>query len=185
MRYINKILVDAITLGASDIHFEPFEKYFRIRFRQDGMLREVANPPLNLAGRLTARLKVMSRMNIAERRVPQDGRIKLKLSRTRDIDFRVNTLPTLHGEKIVLRILDSSSAQVGIEALGFESEQREAFLDRDPEALWHDPGHRPDRIRQDGVALHRAQYPESAGDQYLNRRGSGRDPGARHQSGQP
>lgn len=128
VRYINKILVDAITSGASDIHFEPFEKFFRIRFRQDGLLREVASPPLNTAGRLTARLKVMSRMNIAERRIPQDGRIRLKLSRTRDIDFRVNTLPTLYGEKIVLRILDSSSAQVGIEALGFEPEQRDAFL---------------------------------------------------------
>ncbi|MBK5964856.1 type IV-A pilus assembly ATPase PilB [Thiocystis minor] len=128
VRYINKILVDAITAGASDIHFEPFEKFFRIRFRQDGMLREVASPPLNTAGRLTARLKVMSRMNIAERRVPQDGRIRLKLSRSRDIDFRVNTLPTLYGEKVVLRILDSSSAQVGIEALGFEPEQRESFL---------------------------------------------------------
>jgi type IV pilus assembly protein PilB len=128
VRYVNKILVDAITGGASDIHFEPYEKYFRIRFRQDGLLREVANPPLNIAVRLVARLKVMSRMNIAERRVPQDGRIKLKLSRTRDIDFRVNTLPTLYGEKVVLRILDSTSAQVGIDALGFEPEQREAFL---------------------------------------------------------
>ncbi len=128
VRYINKILVDAISAGASDIHFEPYEKSYRIRFRQDGMLREVASPPLNLANRLTSRLKVMSRMNIAERRVPQDGRIKLKLSRNRDIDFRVNTLPTIHGEKIVLRILDSSSAQVGIEALGFEVEQREDFL---------------------------------------------------------
>lgn len=128
VRYVNKILVDAISAGASDIHFEPYEKFFRVRFRQDGMLREVASPPLNIAGRLVARLKVMSRMNIAERRVPQDGRIKLKVSRTRDIDFRVNTLPTLYGEKVVLRILDSSSAQVGIEALGFELEQREAFL---------------------------------------------------------
>jgi len=128
VRYVNKILVDAITAGASDIHFEPFEKFFRIRFRQDGLLREVANPPLNIANRLTSRLKVMSRMNIAERRVPQDGRIKLKLSRNRDIDFRVNTLPTIYGEKIVLRILDSSSAQVGIDALGFEPEQRDNFL---------------------------------------------------------
>jgi len=128
VRYINKILVDAIKGNASDIHFEPYEKSFRIRFRQDGMLREIANPPVNLAGRLTARLKVMSRMNIAERRIPQDGRIKLKLSRNRDIDFRVNTLPTLHGEKVVLRILDSSSAQVGVEKLGFEPEQMEAFV---------------------------------------------------------
>jgi type IV pilus assembly protein PilB len=128
VRYVNKILVDAITNGASDIHFEPYEKNFRIRFRQDGILREVANPPVNIASRLVARLKVMSRMNIAERRVPQDGRIKLKLSRSRDIDFRANTLPTLYGEKVVLRILDSSSAQVGIDALGFEPEQRDAFL---------------------------------------------------------
>lgn len=128
VRYVNKILVDAITHGASDIHFEPYEKFFRIRFRQDGLLREVANPPVNIASRLVARLKVMSRMNIAERRVPQDGRIKLKLSRSRDIDFRVNTLPTLYGEKVVLRILDSSSAQVGIENLGLEAEQREAFM---------------------------------------------------------
>jgi type IV pilus assembly protein PilB len=129
VRYVNKLLVDAISVGASDIHFEPYEKFFRVRFRQDGLLREVASPPLNIAGRLTARLKVMSRLNIAERRVPQDGRIKLKVSKTRDIDFRVNTLPTLYGEKIVLRILDSASAQVGIEALGFELEQREAFLE--------------------------------------------------------
>ncbi|MBK1644696.1 type IV-A pilus assembly ATPase PilB [Thiocapsa imhoffii] len=128
VRYVNKILVDAISAGASDIHFEPYEKFFRVRFRQDGILSEVASPPLNIAGRLVSRLKVMSRMNIAERRVPQDGRIKLKVSRTRDIDFRVNTLPTLYGEKVVLRILDSSSAQVGIEALGFEEEQRTAFL---------------------------------------------------------
>ncbi|MCG6896962.1 MAG: type IV-A pilus assembly ATPase PilB [Thiocapsa sp.] len=128
VRYVNKVLVDAIAANASDIHFEPYEKFFRVRFRQDGMLREIASPPLKIAGRLIARLKVMSRMNIAERRVPQDGRIKLKVSRSRDIDFRVNTLPTLYGEKVVLRILDSASAQVGIESLGFEPEQREAFL---------------------------------------------------------
>jgi type IV pilus assembly protein PilB len=129
VRYVNKVLVDAIAASASDIHFEPYEKYFRIRFRQDGMLREVANPPLNISSRLVARLKVMSRMNIAERRVPQDGRIKLKLSRTRDIDFRVNTLPTLYGEKVVLRILDSSAAQVGIDQLGMDPKQKEDFLE--------------------------------------------------------
>jgi type IV pilus assembly protein PilB len=128
VRYVNKILVDAISGGASDIHFEPYEKSFRIRFRQDGLLHEVAYPPVNIAARLVARLKVMSRMNIAERRVPQDGRIKLKLSSSRDIDFRVNTLPTVYGEKVVLRILDSSSARVGIESLGFEPEQRDAFM---------------------------------------------------------
>lgn len=128
VRYVNKILVDAINANASDIHFEPYEKTFRVRFRQDGMLSEVAAPPVNLASRLTARLKVMSRMNIAERRVPQDGRIKLKLSRNRDIDFRVNTLPTLYGEKVVLRILDASTAKVGVDVLGFEKEQKKAFL---------------------------------------------------------
>jgi type IV pilus assembly protein PilB len=128
VRYVNKILVDAIAGGASDVHFEPYEKSFRIRFRLDGLLREVAYPPVNISSRMVARLKVMSRMNIAERRVPQDGRIKLKLSRSRDIDFRVNTLPTLYGEKVVLRILDSSAAQVGIENLGFEPEQRDAFM---------------------------------------------------------
>ncbi|MEJ2452773.1 MAG: type IV-A pilus assembly ATPase PilB [Candidatus Thiodiazotropha sp.] len=128
VRYINKILLDAINQGVSDIHFEPYENTYRIRYRQDGMLHEVANPPSNLANRLSSRIKVMSRMNIAERRVPQDGRIKMKLSKTRSIDFRVNTCPTLYGEKIVLRILDPASAQLGIEALGFEPEQQTAFM---------------------------------------------------------
>ena len=128
VRYVNKILVEAISRGASDVHFEPYEKYCRIRFRQDGLLQEIANPPVNIATRLAARIKVMSRMNIAERRVPQDGRIKLKLSRNREIDFRVNTLPTLYGEKVVLRILDASAALVGIDHLGFEPEQKAAFL---------------------------------------------------------
>ncbi|MEY6431447.1 type IV-A pilus assembly ATPase PilB [Thioalkalicoccus limnaeus] len=128
VRYVNKMLVDALAGGASDVHFEPYEKSFRVRFRQDGLLREVASPPVSLAARLVARLKVMSRMNIAERRVPQDGRIKLKLSRNRDIDFRVNTLPTLYGEKVVLRILDSSASSVGIEELGMDPDQKEAFL---------------------------------------------------------
>jgi type IV pilus assembly protein PilB len=128
VRYINKILLDAINQGVSDVHFEPYEHTYRIRYRQDGMLHEVANPPSNLANRLSSRIKVMSRMNIAERRVPQDGRIKMKLSKSRSIDFRVNTCPTLYGEKIVLRILDPASAQLGIEALGFEEEQRKAFM---------------------------------------------------------
>ncbi len=128
VRFVNKILLDAINAGASDIHLEPYEHKFRIRYRQDGMLSEIASPPNNLASRLTARIKVMSRMNIAERRVPQDGRIKMKLSKNRSIDFRVNTCPTLYGEKIVLRILDPASAEIGIEALGFSQEQEEAFL---------------------------------------------------------
>ncbi|NKF52259.1 type IV-A pilus assembly ATPase PilB [Shewanella sp. WXL01] len=122
--YINKILTDAIRKGASDLHFEPYEKRYRIRFRIDGILHEVSEPPVNLAGRISARLKVMSKLDIAERRVPQDGRIKMKLSRTKSIDFRVSTLPTIWGEKIVMRILDSSSAQLGIEKLGYEDEQR-------------------------------------------------------------
>ncbi len=127
VRFVNKMLVDAINQGASDIHFEPYEKTFRVRFRQDGLLSEVASPPVNIANRLTARIKVMSRMNIAERRVPQDGKIRMKLSRNRAIDFRVNTCPTLYGEKVVLRILDPTSAQLGIEALGFELAQQKAF----------------------------------------------------------
>ena len=129
VRFVNKVLLDAIKRGASDIHIEPYEKIFRIRFRIDGILQEVSEPPLNLAGRLTARLKVMSRMDISERRVPQDGRIKLKISKTRAIDFRVNTCPTLFGEKTVLRILDPSSAQLGIDALGYEDIQKKRYMD--------------------------------------------------------
>ena len=129
MRFVNKVLLDAIKRGASDIHIEPYEKVFRIRFRIDGILQEVTEPPLNLAGRLTARLKVMSKMDISERRVPQDGRIKLKVSKNRAIDFRVNTCPTLFGEKTVLRILDPSSAQLGIDALGYEDIQKKRYMD--------------------------------------------------------
>ena len=128
VRFVSKVLVDAIKQGASDIHFEPYEKNYRVRFRTDGVLREVVKPPKNLSARLAARLKVMSRMDISERRVPQDGRIQMKLSRNRAIDFRVNTLPTLFGEKVVLRILDPSSAQMGIDALGYEPEQKEMYL---------------------------------------------------------
>ncbi|MDJ0904858.1 MAG: type IV-A pilus assembly ATPase PilB [Woeseiaceae bacterium] len=124
VRFVNKILLDAIKRGASDIHFEPYEKYFRVRTRLDGVLSEVAQPPVVLANKVCARLKVMSRMDIAERRVPQDGRIKMRLSKNRAIDFRVNTCPTLFGEKIVLRILDPSSAKLGIEMLGYEDHQR-------------------------------------------------------------
>ena len=118
VRFVNKVLLDAIKRGASDVHFEPYEKIFRVRTRLDGVLSEVARPPVVLANKVCARLKVMSRMDIAERRVPQDGRIKMRLSKNRAIDFRVNTCPTLFGEKIVLRILDPSSAKLGIEMLG-------------------------------------------------------------------
>ena len=129
VRFINKILLDAINKGASDIHFEPYEKTYRVRLRQDGMLKEVASPPIQLSGKLAARLKVMSRLDISERRVPQDGRMKMRLSKNRAIDFRVNSCPTLFGEKIVLRILDPSSATMGIEALGYEPEQEKLYLD--------------------------------------------------------
>lgn len=129
VRFINKMLIDAIKLGASDIHFEPYEKSYRVRFRVDGILREMAKPPANLAQRLAARLKVMSRMDISERRIPQDGRVKLKLSKNKSIDFRVNTLPLQFGEKIVLRILDASSATLGIDALGYEDDQKTLYMD--------------------------------------------------------
>jgi type IV pilus assembly protein PilB len=129
VRFINKVLLDAIRTGSSDIHFEPYEKAYRVRFRTDGILREVARPPVNLTTRIAARLKVMSQMDLSERRMPQDGRIKMKISKTRAIDFRVNTLPTLWGEKIVLRILDPSSAKLGIDALGYEDIQKKMYLD--------------------------------------------------------
>jgi type IV pilus assembly protein PilB len=128
VKFINKVLLDAIRMGASDIHFEPYEKTYRVRFRADGILQEKAKPPITLSGRISARLKVMAGMDISERRVPQDGRIKLKLSKTKSIDFRVNTLPTLWGEKIVLRILDASAAKMGIDALGYEEDQKEIFM---------------------------------------------------------
>ncbi len=128
VRFVNKLLLDAIKKGASDIHFEPYEASYRVRFRTDGILEEITRPPANLAPRLAARLKVMSQLDISERRIPQDGRIKLRISKNRAIDFRVNTLPTQFGEKIVLRILDPTSAQVGIEALGYEEDQKEAYM---------------------------------------------------------
>ena len=129
VRFVKKVLIDAINKGASDIHFEPYEKIFRIRFRQDGMLYEYIQPPLNLVSRIISRLKVISQLDISERRLPQDGRFKLMLSRSRSIDFRVSTCPTLFGEKIVMRILDPSSAQLGIDALGYEPMQKQAFLE--------------------------------------------------------
>jgi type IV pilus assembly protein PilB len=127
VRFVNKLMLDAIRRGASDIHFEPYEKLYRVRFRMDGVLKEIAQPPVQLAGKLSARLKVMSRLDIAERRVPQDGRIKMRLSKTRAIDFRVSTCPTLFGEKIVLRILDPAQAAMGIESLGYEPFQRDLY----------------------------------------------------------
>ncbi|MGY8856681.1 MAG: type IV-A pilus assembly ATPase PilB [Pseudomonadales bacterium] len=129
VKFVNKMLVDAIRMGASDLHFEPYEKSFRVRFRVDGVMQKMASPPVQLANKIAARLKVMSQMDISERRVPQDGRIKLKISKNKAIDFRVNSLPTLFGEKLVLRILDPSSAMLGIDALGYEPDQQEMFLE--------------------------------------------------------
>lgn len=129
VRFVNKILLDAIKKGASDLHFEPYEKRYRVRFRIDGILSEMAGPPITLATKIAARLKVMSKLDISEKRVPQDGRIKLKLSKNKAIDFRVSTLPTLFGEKIVMRILDPTSAQLGIDVLGYEPVQKEMFME--------------------------------------------------------
>lgn len=129
VRFINKILLDAVNNGVSDLHFEPYETNYRIRVRQDGILHEVASPPINLGGRLAARLKVMSRLDISERRIPQDGRFKMKISKNRAIDFRLSTCPTLFGEKIVMRVLDPGSAKIGVDALGFEAFQKEKFME--------------------------------------------------------
>lgn len=128
VRFVNKVLLDAIKRGASDLHFEPYEKIYRVRFRVDGMLSEIAKPPLALAGKIAARIKVMSRLDVSERRVPQDGRIKLKLSKTKSIDFRVSTCPTLYGEKCVMRILNSDAASLNIDQLGYEDVQKDLFL---------------------------------------------------------
>jgi type IV pilus assembly protein PilB len=128
VRFVNKVLLDAIKKGASDLHFEPYEKTYRVRFRIDGVLMEVAKPPMSLSNKIAARIKVMSRLDVSERRVPQDGRIKLKLSKTKSIDFRVSTCPTLFGEKSVMRILDSDAAALQIDQLGYEDHQKEVFL---------------------------------------------------------
>ena len=167
VRFINKMLLDAIRMGSSDLHFEPFEKSYRVRFRTDGVLHEMASPPNNLAPRIAARIKVMSQMDISERRIPQDGRIKLKVSKTKAIDFRVNSLPVLFGEKIVLRILDPSQAKMGIDALGYEPDQKELYLEAlekpqgmflrsivDGHDLQQDPGHRPHRFRQNRITVY-------------------------------
>src|SRR6476646_5187934 len=129
VRYIQKVLIDAITAGASDIHFEPYEKYYRVRYRLDGILMEMAQPPLVIKDKIASRIKVISKLDISEKRVPQDGRMKIVLSKTKAIDFRVSTLPTLFGEKIVMRILDSSGIKLGIEALGYEPDQQQSLME--------------------------------------------------------
>ena len=129
VKYLQKILIDAIAAGVSDIHFEPYEKFYRVRYRLDGVLMEIAQPPLVIKDKLASRIKVISKLDISEKRVPQDGRMKIVLSKAKAIDFRVSTLPTLFGEKIVMRILDSSGIKLGIEALGYEPDQQKALLD--------------------------------------------------------
>ena len=191
VRFVNKVLLDAIKKGASDIHFEPYEKSYRIRLRLDGYLKEIANPPVQLAVKLAARLKVMSRLDIAERRVPQDGRIKMRISKNRAIDFRVSTCPTLFGEKIVARILDPSSAMLGIEALGYEAGAEGALPAGAGAAARHDPRDRPDRQRQDRVAVHGPEHPQQGRHEHLDRgrpgrnQPAGRQPGERESEGRP
>ena len=129
VRFVNKVLLDAIKKGASDLHFEPYEKFFRVRLRIDGILSELAKPPIALANKIAARIKVMSRLDVSERRVPQDGRIKLKVSKNKAIDFRVSTCPTLYGEKVVMRVLDSDSSRLSIDVLGYEDAQKKIYLD--------------------------------------------------------
>ena len=184
VRFVNKILLDAIKKGCSDIHFEPFEKMFRIRTRIDGVLKEVALPPVQLAVKIVARLKVMARLDIAERRVPQDGRIKMRLSKNRAIDFRVSTCPTLFGEKVVTRILDPSSAMLGIDALGYEPFQREIYLKylAKPQGMILVTG--PTGSGKTVSLYTGPQHPQHRGLQHLDGGGSGRNQPARHQSGQ-
>ena len=170
--------------GVSDIHFEPYEKFYRVRYRLDGVLMEIAQPPLVIKDKVASRIKVISKLDISEKRVPQDGRMKIVLSKSKAIDFRVSTLPTLFGEKIVMRILDASGIKLGIEALGYEPDQQEALLARHRAAVRNDPRHRPDRQRQDGVAVHLPQHPEPARRQHLDRRGPGGNPARRRQPGQ-
>ena len=183
MRFLQKMLIDAINLRASDLHFEPYEYHYRVRFRVDGELREITQPPLAIKDKLSARIKVISRLDIAEKRVPQDGRMKLKFG-NKAIDFRVSTLPTLFGEKIVIRILDPSSAKVGIEALGYEKIEKDRLLKAIQRPVRHGARHRPDRQRQDGVALHLPEHPEPAGREHRHGRGPGGNQPARRQPGQ-
>ncbi len=184
VRFVNKVLLDAIRRGASDIHFEPYEKMFRVRFRMDGVLKEIAQPPVQLTGKIAARLKVMARLDIAERRVPQDGRIKMRLSKTRAIDFRVSTCPTLYGEKIVTAYPRSLAGDARHRGARLRAVPEGPVSQAPGQAAGHDPGDRPDRQRQDRLAVHRPQHPQSRRHQHLHGRGSGRNQSARRQPGQ-
>ncbi len=183
VRFVNKCLLDAIKKGASDLHFEPYEKIYRVRFRVDGVLQEVSRPPLVLSGKIAARIKVMSRLDVSERRVPQDGRIKLKLSKSKAIDFRVSTCPTLFGEKAVLRILDSDAAKLQIDQLGYEDHQKELFLKNlhKPYGMFLVTG--PTGSGKTVSLYTGINILNQAGHQHLDGRGSGRNQPARGQPG--
>ena len=183
VRFVNKVLVDAIKRGASDIHFEPYESVYRVRLRMDGILRAVASPPVKLTPRISSRLKVMSGLDIAERRVPQDGRIKLNLSKSKSIDFRVSTCPTLFGEKVVLRILDGSAAKTRHRKTRLRGRSEETVPRRDRKALRHGRRDRTDRFGQDGIVVYRAEYSQRRRAQYFHGRRPGRNPSARRQPG--
>ena len=176
VRFINKVLIDAIKRGASDIHFEPYENTYRVRFRMDGILRTMAAPPIKMSPRISSRLKVMSGLDIAEKRIPQDGRIKLNLSKTKAIDFRASTCPTLFGEKVVLRILDAAAAKLGIDKLGYEEEQKKLFLDAidKPYGMVLVTG--PTGSGKNRFAVYRVEYPEYRRAEYFHCRRSGRNP---------
>ena len=182
VKLVNLILTDAIKKGASDIHIEPYEKSFRVRYRIDGMLYDVMQPPTRLKAAITSRIKIMAQLDIAERRLPQDGRIKIKMA-GKEMDFRVSTLPTLFGEKVVMRLLDKGNLQLDMTKLGFESRDTDRFRDRAPDALRHGPGDRPDRVREDHHALLGAEPPQHGRHQHHDRRGSGGVQPPRHQPG--
>jgi type IV pilus assembly protein PilB len=182
VRFLQKMLVDAINMRASDLHFEPYEFHYRVRFRVDGELREITQPPLAIKDKLASRIKVISRLDISEKRVPQDGRMKLRFG-NKSIDFRVSTLPTLFGEKIVIRILDPPAPSWASRPWATSRPRRSACCTPSP-PLRHGAGDRPDRLGQDGVALHLPEHPEPAGREHLHGRRPGRNQPAGHQPGQ-
>ena len=186
IKLVNLILTDAVKRGASDIHVEPYEKEYRVRFRIDGILQNVMAPPLKLKDAITSRIKIMAKLDISEKRLPQDGRIMIKYlkdGKKKELDFRVSTVPTLFGEKIVMRLLDKENLRLDMTKLGFEQESLDQVRTPDFEALRHGAGHRPDRFRQDQHAIFLGRAPEHARDQHHDRRGPSRIPVARNQPG--
>ena len=186
VKLVNLILTDAIKRGASDIHIEPYEKEYRVRYRIDGILYEMMHPPLKLKEAITSRIKIMAKLDIAEKRLPQDGRIKIKTKisgKSKDLDYRVSVLPTLFGEKIVMRLLDKDKLMLDMTKLGFEAESLRKFEAGDPQALRHGAGHRPHRLGQDQHALLGPAAHQHAGGQHHDRRGSGRVQPLGHQPG--